>query len=72
MVEDRSSHDPSGRCASSSSPSDGTISPADVSPAARQANGVVPREEWQDFMRALREPLPACFRIHAECAFKDE
>ncbi|CAN0387190.1 unnamed protein product, partial [Ectocarpus sp. 13 AM-2016] len=37
-----------------------------------QAMGIMPKEEWPVFMNTLKEPLPACFRIHSDCSFKDQ
>ncbi|CAN0020471.1 unnamed protein product [Discosporangium mesarthrocarpum] len=37
-----------------------------------QAMGIVPQAEWADFIHALQQPLPACFRIHLDCTFKDQ
>lgn len=37
-----------------------------------QATGIMDKEEWPRFMHTLREPLPACFRMHADCSFKEE
>lgn len=37
-----------------------------------KAQGFVAENEWSDFMTALGNSLPACFRINADYAFADE
>jgi 16S rRNA C967 or C1407 C5-methylase (RsmB/RsmF family) len=37
-----------------------------------QAIGFVPEAEWDDFMSALRRPLPACFHMDPAYAFTEE
>ena len=41
-------------------------------PYATQAMGIMSKEEWPVFMKTLKDPLPACFRIHSDCSFKDQ
>lgn len=38
----------------------------------QQAMGIMSKEEWPVFMNTLKDPLPACFRIHSDCSFKDQ
>jgi hypothetical protein len=37
-----------------------------------QLQGVLTPEEWSTFMLKLREPLPAVFRIHMDCPYRDK
>jgi len=41
-------------------------------PLPTKAMGIMSKEEWPVFMSTLKDPLPACFRIHSDCSFKEQ